>query len=111
MYIITNVTDCGEYTPSKAETFDEAVDFMVGTTINNYINGVGEVSDFAEEVGISEDFSYEELKEKDLVNEFLNWAESVGGLNFSINEDDAHSRVTYDDDTFNLMHVYNLDKI
>ena len=36
MYIITNTTSEGEYTPSKAATFEEAQDFMYETTIENY---------------------------------------------------------------------------
>ena len=111
MYIITNVTGYGEYTPSKAKTFDEAVNFMVETTIENYLAGVGDVSEFAEMSGLPENFSYKELEEKGLTIEFLNWAEKAGGLNFFINEDSASSRVIYDDDTFNLMHVYDVDKL
>lgn len=111
MYIITNVTSAGEYTPSKAETFDEAVNFMVETTIENYLAGVGDVAEFAEMSGLSEGFSYKELEEKGLTIEFLRWAQKVGGLNFFINEDIAYSRVTYDDDSFNLMHVYDVDKL
>lgn len=111
MYIITNVTGDGEYTPSKAETFDEAVNFLVETTVNNYLLGIGDVAEFAEMSDLSEDFSYEELEEKGLTIDFLRWAEKVGGLSFFINEDTAYSRVTYDDDSFNLMHVYNVDNL
>ena len=107
MYIITNTTPTGEYTPSKAETFEEAQDFMVETTINNYTSSGYEFSEFAEQTDTEECSSYEELKERGLVRRFLDWMVENGDAEYS----EKSTSVYYDDDAFNKMTIYNLDEI
>ena len=107
MFIITNTTATGEYTPSKADTFEEAKDFMLETTIENYAAGNADFSDFADETETEECSSYAELKEKGLVDKFLEWAEENGDLTYT----DKSTAVYYSDDSFNKMTIYNTDEL
>lgn len=107
MYIITNTTSEGEYTPSKADTFEEAKEFMLETTIENYVAGNADFSDFADETGTEECCDYEELKEKGLVKQFLDWMVKNNDGEYT----ETSTAVYYGDDSFNKMHIYNLDEI
>lgn len=107
MYIITNTTPTGEYTPSKAETFEEAQDFMYETTINNFIASGATFLSFSEWTDTDECSSYTELKEKGLVKQFLDWMTESSDNEYT----EISTAVYYNDDSFNKMHIYNLDEI
>lgn len=108
MFIITNTTDIGEYTPSKTETFEEAQNFMYETTVNNYVAGVRDFSEFAKDTNTERCESYEELKQKNLLKTFLDWMSKDGtGSCYS----EKSTTVVYADSTFNKMTIYNLDEI
>lgn len=107
MFIITNTTPDGEYTPSKAETFEEAQDFMLETTIENYTAGNADFSDFADETETEECSTYAELKEKGLVKRFLDWMVENNDGEYT----ETSTAVYYGDDSFNKMNIYNLDEI
>ena len=107
MYIITNTTPIGEYTPSKAETFEEAQNFMYKTTINNYVSSGYGFPDFAEETNTEECSSYDELKAKNLVKSFLDWIVEQGDGEYT----ETSTTIYYDADEFNEMNIYNLDEL
>ena len=97
MYIITNTCLNGEYTPSKANTLEEARAWLFECTANNIRvwkgNEYPELNDMSDE-------------------EVLEWAEGKaedGEIDFSYSNDS--SEIYYDDDSYNIMNIYDLDKI
>ena len=97
MFIITNTTCGGEYTPSKAETFEEAKAWLFECTARNIC--AWKASDYPE----LNDMSDEEV---------LKWAEEQseeGEIDFCFS--DNSSEIYYDDDSYNIMNIYDLDKI
>lgn len=108
MFIITNTTATGEYTPSKAKTFEEAQDFMYETTFNNYAAVYRDFSEFSKDMNIELCESYADLKQRNLVQAFIEW----------LNRDNEHihcaeraTAVYYNDDSFNKMTIYDIDKL
>ena len=93
MFIITNTTMGDEYTPSKANTFEEAKAWLFECTANNIRAWKADEN--------------EELNEMDN-EEVLEWAEENAD-GFSYN--DWGSEIWYDDDSYNIMNIYDLDKI
>ena len=95
MYIITNTTMGGEYTPSKAETLEEARRWLLECTANNIRAWKGD----------------EEKSLSNMTNEeVIEWAEENFSLcDFSFSPDS--SEIWYDDNSYNIMNIYNLDKI
>lgn len=97
MFIITNTTMGGEYTPSKAETFEEARAWLLECTANN--------------IRAWEGCEYPELN--DMNNEeVLEWAEEKaedGLIDFCFSNDS--SEIYYGDDSYNIMNIYNLDEL
>ena len=93
MYIITNTTMGGEYTPSKAKTLEEAQKWLYECTANN--------------IRAWKDACFPELKnmsDKDVIV----WAEkNLNNFKFNNNS----SEIYYDNDSYNIMNIYNLDKI
>ena len=100
MFIITNCTDTGNYTPSKADTYEDAYAWMVECTAENIKKAYG--YDIEEETGKKPD----ELS----VDDVIDWAEdNLDGYIFSI--DDEKSYVEYSDGSFNEMKIFDLTKI
>ena len=93
MYIITNTCLNGEYTPSKAETLKEARAWLFECTANNIRVWKGD--EYPELYNMSDE-------------EVLEWAEE-NLSDFSYNDDS--SEIYYDDDSYNIMNIYDLDKI
>ena len=97
MFIITNTTCGGEYTPSKANTFEEAKAWLFECTANNIRAWKGIV--------------YPELN--DMSNEeVLKWAEEQsenGEIDFYFSGDS--SEIHYDNNSYNIMNIYDLNKI
>lgn len=96
MYIITNTCLNGEYTPSKANTLEEARKWLYECTANN-IRAWG--------------CEYPELNNMSN-KEVLEWADDKaedGELDFCFSEDG--SEIYYGDDSYNIMNIYNLDEI
>lgn len=107
LYIITNTTSTGQYTPSKAESFAEAQDFMFRTTVTNYLCAYPEdLNTFCDDKPVHcED--YDDLVKYSLITQFLDWAVEQGRLEYSCKS----AIVYYSDDTFNDMHIYDVDEI
>lgn len=89
MYIITNTCLNGEYTPSKAETLEEAKAWLKKCTVDNirgWKNGYKFLKDMSDD-GVIE------------------WAKC--SLNdFEFDEDGMHSAVHYDDESYNIMNIH-----
>ena len=92
MFIITNTTMGGEYTPSKANTFEEAKAWLFECTANN--------------IPAWQEGEHEELSDMSDV-EILEWASE----NLDVKFNDWGSEIWYDDDSYNIMNIYDLDKI
>lgn len=93
MYIITNSTKMNEYTPSKTSTLTEARTWMCSCTADNirsYMN-----------------HEYEELNAM-TDTQVIEWAkENLNDFEFS----EQHSLIVYaDEESYNLMNIYNLDE-
>lgn len=100
MFIITNCTDRGNYTPSKADTYEDAYIWMVECTAENIKMAYSH--DIEEETGKKPD----ELS----VDDVIDWAEyNLDGYIFSI--DNEKSYVEYSDGSFNEMKIFDLTKI
>ena len=97
MFIITNICQGGEYTPSKANTLEEARAWMLECTANN--------------IRVWKQREYPELT--DMSNEdIIKWAEDKaenGSIDFTFGKDS--SEIYYDDESYNIMNIYDLDKI
>ena len=97
MFIITNTTNGGEYTPSKANTLEEARAWLFECTANNIRAWKGceypELDNMTDEKVI--DWGKEKAKE--------------GEIDFSFSKDS--SEIYYDDDSYNIMNIYDLDKL
>ena len=97
MYIITNTCLNGEYTPSKANTLEEAQAWLVECTADNIR-------------------AWKESKYKELADmtdeEVIEWAEDKaedGLIDFCFSK--YGSEIYYGDDSYNIMNIYNLDEI
>ena len=91
MFIITNTTHGKEYTPSKATTFEEAKAWLFECTAKNIRAYVKE--------DIFADMSDAEVLER---------AESnLDGFSYS----EWGTELWYDDNSYNIMNIYDLDKI
>ena len=100
MFIITNCTQEGNYTPSKADTYEEAYAWMVECTAENIRAGYGH--DIEDETGISAN----DMSDSDIID----WAEeNMDGYDFSM--DKFNSTIVYTDGNFNEMKIFNLDEI
>jgi hypothetical protein len=97
MYIITNTCLNGEYTPSKAETLEEAQAWLVECTAGN--------------IRAWKEHRYPELNDMS-DKEVIEWAEEKaedGEIDFSFSKDG--SEIYYGDDSYNIMNIYDLDEI
>lgn len=87
MYIITNTCLNGEYSLSKAETLEEAKAWLKKCTVDNirqykFLNNMSD-------------------------DEVIEWAKC--NLNdFEFNEDGMHSAINYDDNSYNIMNIYDI---
>lgn len=91
MYIITNTCLNGEYTPSKAETLEEAKAWLKRCTAANIRGWKNE---------------YKFLKEMS-DDGVIEWAKC--SLNdFEFDEDEMHSAIYYDDESYNIMNIYDI---
>ena len=98
MFIITNTCSNGEYTPSKANTLEEAKEWLKRCTVDNLISWQ---SDKIEEYWGKE---IDEITD----DEIIEWAkEELEDFIFNENE----SRIYYNDNSYNIMKIYDLDKI
>ena len=98
MFIITNTCYDGEYTPSKANTLKEAREWLQRCTVDNLV---------AWKADKIEEYWSKEIDEV-TDDEVIEWAEDELE-DFIFNEDE--SRIYYDDDSYNIMNIYDLDKI
>lgn len=91
MYIITNSTLCGDYTPSTADTLEEARAWMQECTAENIRSSLeGDLC-----CGMTD-------------AEIIAWAkDNLEYFEF----DEMHSYIQYNDDSYNLMHIYNVDDL
>lgn len=92
MYIITNTTSTGEYTPIKAKSLKKSKKIMLEMMADN-IRGYR--SDVAK---------LEKMSDKKVVK----WAKKHLE-DFIFN--DKESFISYDDETFNKMQIYNLKEL
>ena len=94
MYIITNTTATGEYTPSKANTLEEAKAWLLECTAYNIRAWQGD-----------------ELPSVDMTDEeVIEWAkDNLVESEFKFTEDSSY--IEYDDGSYNRMQIYNLDEI
>ena len=132
MFIITNTTFGGEYTPSKANTLEEAKAWLLECTANNIRNYADQeieelekqkkekilnellrkynlsVNDIEE---IEDDEIYEMIDcidDYELTNEeIIEWAKE----NLNVTFTETSSCIYYGSDTYNLMKIYNLDDL
>ena len=97
MFIITNTCLNGEYTPSKANTLEEARAWLMECTANN----------------IRAWKQYEHPELEDMSDEdVIAWAEDKaedGSIDFAFSK--WGSEIYYDDESYNIMNIYDLDKI
>lgn len=92
MYIITNTTNIGEYTPSKADTYEEAKAWVIECTSRNIRTWKGN------------ELPSENMTDKEVIE----WAkENVN--DFEYVEDSSY--IEYEDGSFNRMTIYNTDEI
>ena len=101
MFIITNCTASGNYTPSKAETYEEAYAWMVECTAENIRNAYKYEFD-----GDTEPDSIWKLSDKEVIA----WAKENADM-YAFNITDNFSYVEYSDGNFNEMQIFDLDKI
>jgi len=97
MHIITNTTMGGEYTPSKANTYKEAQEWLKQCTAGNI-----------RAWKMNECPSLETMTDEEVIA----WAEDKsekGLIDFTISKDS--SEIYYDDDSYNIMNIYDLDEI
>lgn len=101
MYIVTNTTLGGEFTPSKADTMEEAIEWLYETSINNFLTG------YSEEIQTNLPSSYEEIikegKLEDIITIINNTEDCIICKN--------HSCITYVGGSYNIMNIYNIDEI
>lgn len=93
MFIITNTTNGGEYTPSKAKTLAEAKKWLCECTADN-------IRSWKED----EEEALSDMSDKEVIK----WAkENLSDFSFT----PYSSEIWYDDESYNIMHIYNLDDI
>ena len=93
MFIITNSCLEGEYTPSIANTIDEARDWLKSCTADNI------------RTSAPEEYNLDKLSDEEVIN----WANENYKETFTFNEN--HSFIRYADGTYNFMSIYDIDKI
>ena len=92
MYIITNITTVGEYTPSKANTLEEAKTWLLECTADN--------------IRAWKDDLPSEMTDEEVIE----WAtENLCESEFKFTE--YSSYIEYDDHSYNRMQIYNLNEI
>ena len=99
MYIITNCTDQGSYTPSKANTYEEAYAWMIECTAANFRSAYG--------YGLEDDGKN---PDKMSDTEIIEWAKE-NMCDYAFEFGNHHSKILYADSSFNEMRIYNLDEI
>lgn len=97
MYIITNTTMGNEYTPSKANTLAEAQVFMTECTANNIRAWKG-----------NEHQELENMSNEEVIAWATNKAKN-GEIDFSF--ENFGSEIYYNDESYNIMNIYDLDQI
>lgn len=90
MFIITNTYEGGEYTPSKANTLDEAKAWLKECTANN--------------IRAWKHPELENMSDDDVIK-----LAECSSIDFSFSE--CGSELHYDDGSYNIMNIYDLNKI
>lgn len=97
MFVITNTTPEGEYSPSTAKTIEEAREWMYECTSENIL---------AYTVGhIMNEEEYSELKKKSN-KEICEWAKEKSDLDFEMSE--MSTKLYYGDDSYNIMEIHDI---
>lgn len=106
MYIITNKTPDGEYTPSVTNNKEEAINWLRECSINNYVAAFGP---FEFHGLVLKDNVYEELVKEGLVEEFIDFINKDLGKTESCSSiDNESSLILYTDETYNNMTIYEI---
>ena len=91
MYIVTNTTGLGEYTPSRFKKLENAKKWLIECTAENIR-------------------SWKEDEHDELLfmrnNKVIEWAKNNLGRNFEFSEE--HSLIVYGDGSYNLMNIYEV---
>lgn len=99
-YIITNSTPTGDYTPSTTETLEEAREWLLECTINNYISFRGPLL-----IGNKRYKSYQDIKgNKELIKEAKNIINN--DINCSISDDSSY--LEYGNSAYNRMTIFKV---
>lgn len=104
MYVITNRTPDGEYTPTITNSKEEAIDWLRECSINNYVAAYGPL-----EFGnmILKYDAYDYLVKAGLVEAFIEFInEDVAETESCSKIDDESSIIWYMDETYNNMTIY-----
>ena len=114
MFILTNVTPQGNYTPSLFDTEKEAVDFSKQLFCENYISAFE--NNFVEEDIIELFCSANNCKpiniceSKDLIEGFINFVcNKDKEKDFEYTEKEW--RIDYSDDSFNIIQIFDSNEI
>lgn len=89
MFIITNCTPEGNYTPTVVKTKIEAINWMTSCTKNNIIA------------------SSDKFNEPVSINEVFEWAKN--NMDFKIS--DEESKLYYSDGSYNIMQIFEFPSI
>lgn len=109
MFIITNTIEGSEYTPSRAETMEEAFNWMRECTLDNVFKGWPDLAQqFIEDHNLKGDNLLQALVDNDAVDDFIEFLHEQG---IQVSLEKTSSLVVYDDDNYNLMNIYNCDEL
>ncbi len=109
MFIITNTIEGDEYIPSRAENMEEAFDWMRECTLDNVFKAWPELSkQFIKDHNLEGNTMLHALVKNDAVEDFLQFMRDEG---IQVSLEETSSLVVYEDDNYNMMHIYNCDEL
>ena len=126
IYLVTNVTGDGEYTPSVFTTLNAAKDWLKECTIKNFLAAV-DTDDVSYEIdtthkwGFTSAFKvplkndeniYKVLKDYNETEKFLWYINSdvIEGVVVEVSNNYMASTIVYKDDSFNEMHIHKISR-
>lgn len=99
VYIVTNSTLTGDYTPYVTKSEEDARDWLYECSINNFISSR---APYLVKIGGNTFESYDEIKDAGLIEEMKEIINKSGSSEI----DDNSSYIEYGDDSFNRMHIF-----
>lgn len=133
IYIVTNITSSGEYTPSVFSTLEDAKEWLKECTIKNFLAAVDDETvlyniDMKQGTGLTmakyldglkievplknNENVYKILKDYNEIERFLWYIKSnvINGVSVTVSDGYTSSTIEYQDDSSNEMHIYKISR-